>query len=610
MFTGIVEAMGTVTSVAEDGARSQLTISTPGWGADLQHGESIAVDGVCLTVAKHTGDEWIADVMRITRELTTLGSVQPGARVNLERAMRADGRFGGHILQGHVDGIATLVARDSQPDWDDLTFEIPEHLARYVVAKGSIALNGTSLTVAGRGRPACHRVADPDDAGGDHLRRARGGRPGERRGRRHRQARRAPAAGASMSDPIVELVERALEDLKQGKPVLVSDSRDRENEADFILSAERATVEWIAWGIRHSSGYLCAPMPSEKADALHLPLMVPRSEDPRRTAYTVSVDAASGITTGISAADRHRTLQVLARPDAKPEDVIRPGHVLPLRAVAGGVLHRPGHTEAAVDLCRLAGLEPVGVIAELVNDDGTMMRQGDASQLAQKEGLVLMTIADLIHYRRAKNDVPEPVEPQPHRVALDGEARLPTQYGEFTIKGFRDERTGDQHVVLWRAPVEGVVPIVRVHSECLTGDAFGSVRCECGPQLHAAMERVAQEGGAVIYLTGHEGRGIGILHKIQAYALQDAGRDTVDANTDLGLPVDRREYGAAAAILHQLGLQRIRLLTNNPAKVEGLRASGIDVAERVALHVGAHPENEAYRLAKIERMGHIKGDDE
>lgn len=413
-----------------------------------------------------------------------------------------------------------------------------------------------------------------------------------------------------MSDPIVELVERALEDLKQGKPVLVSDSRDRENEADFILSAERATVEWIAWGIRHSSGYLCAPMPSEKADALHLPLMVPRSEDPRRTAYTVSVDAASGITTGISAADRHRTLQVLARPDAKPEDVIRPGHVLPLRAVAGGVLHRPGHTEAAVDLCRLAGLEPVGVIAELVNDDGTMMRQGDASQLAQKEGLVLMTIADLIHYRRAKNDVPEPVEPQPHRVAFDGEARLPTQYGEFTVKGFRDERTGDQHVVLWRAPVDGVVPIVRVHSECLTGDAFGSVRCECGPQLHAAMERVAQEGGAVIYLTGHEGRGIGILHKIQAYALQDAGRDTVDANTDLGLPVDRREYGAAAAILHQLGLQRIRLLTNNPAKVEGLRASGIDVAERVALHVGAHPENEAYRLAKIERMGHIKGDDE
>jgi 3,4-dihydroxy 2-butanone 4-phosphate synthase/GTP cyclohydrolase II len=412
-----------------------------------------------------------------------------------------------------------------------------------------------------------------------------------------------------MTDPVVELVELALADLAQGKPVLVSDSRDRENEADFILSAERATVEWIAWGIRHSSGYLCAPMPGEKADALHLPLMVPRSEDPRRTAYTVSVDASSGITTGISAADRHRTLQVLAQGDARPEDVIRPGHVLPLRAVAGGVLHRPGHTEAAVDLCRLAGLEPVGVIAELVNDDGTMMRHGDASLLADKEGLVLMTIADLIHYRRVRDDIPTPVEPQPHRVAFDGEARLPTEFGIFTIKGFRDERTGDQHVALTTPAVDGVTPVVRVHSECLTGDAFGSVRCECGPQLHASMERVAEDGGAVIYLTGHEGRGIGILHKIQAYALQDAGRDTVDANTDLGLPVDRREYGAAAAMLHQLGLTRIRLLTNNPAKVEGLRASGIDVVERLPLNVGQHPENAAYRLAKIKRMGHLVGED-
>ena len=408
---------------------------------------------------------------------------------------------------------------------------------------------------------------------------------------------------------VVALVERALADLAAGKPVLVADSHERENEADFILSAQTATVEWVAWGIRHSSGYLCAPMPGERADALQLPLMVPKSEDPRRTAYTVSVDAASGVTTGISAADRHRTLQVLGNPDATWEDVIRPGHVLPLRAVAGGVLHRPGHTEAAVDLCRLAGLEPVGVTAELVNDDGTMMRLGDASVLAGKEGLVLMTIADLIQYRRIKNDVPPPATAQPHRVMQDGEARLPTEFGEFTIKGFRDERTGDQHVALTRPTADGVVPIVRVHSECLTGDAFGSQRCECGPQLHAAMERVAQEGGAVIYLTGHEGRGIGIVHKIQAYALQDEGRDTVDANTDLGLPIDRREYGAAAAILHQLGLTKVRLLTNNPAKVEGLRASGIDVVERVPHNVGAHPENEAYREAKIQRMGHLLGKD-
>jgi 3,4-dihydroxy 2-butanone 4-phosphate synthase/GTP cyclohydrolase II len=408
-----------------------------------------------------------------------------------------------------------------------------------------------------------------------------------------------------MNPETVALVERALADLRAGKPVLVADSRDREDEADFIMSAQTTTVEWVAWGIRHSSGYLCAPMPSEKADSLKLPLMVPSSQDPRRTAYTVSVDAASGITTGISASDRHRTLQILAKTDASPDEIIRPGHVLPLRAVAGGVLHRPGHTEACVDLCRLAGLEPVGVIAELVNDDGTMMRQGDASALASKEGLVLMTIADLIAYRRHTNDVPPPSAPQPHRVLAEGEARLPTKHGMVTIHGYRDARTGDEHVALVAPVPEGGTPIVRVHSECLTGDAFSSVRCDCGPQLDAAIERVVAEGGAVVYLTGHEGRGIGILAKIQAYALQDQGRDTVDANTDLGLPIDRREYGAAAAILDDLGYSAIRLLTNNPAKVEGLRASGINIVERVALHVGEHPENEAYRRTKAERMGHI-----
>lgn len=414
-----------------------------------------------------------------------------------------------------------------------------------------------------------------------------------------------------MSDAAIALVERALEDLKAGKPVLVCDSHDREDEADFIMSAERATVDWVAWGIRRSSGYLCAPMQSSKADALNLPLMVPNSQDPRRTAYTVSVDAAQGVSTGISAADRHHTLQVLSRADAQPDDFIRPGHVLPLRAVPGGVLHRPGHTEAAVDLCRLAGLEPVAVIAELVNDDGTMMRQGDASALASNEGLTLMTIADLIYYRRAKQDLPLQVEPQPHRVLFEGEARLPTAHGEFRVRAYRDARTGNEHIALFATPgesAEGAVPIVRVHSECLTGDAFSSQRCDCGAQLDAALARVHAEGGAVVYLTGHEGRGIGIISKIQAYALQDAGRDTVDANIELGLPVDRREYGAAAAILEDLGLHQVRLLTNNPAKVEGLRASGIDVTERVPHHAGGHPENEVYRRTKVERMGHLLGE--
>lgn len=411
-----------------------------------------------------------------------------------------------------------------------------------------------------------------------------------------------------MNAPTVELVERALADLRAGKPVLVADSRHRENEADFIMAAQTTTMEWVAWGIRHSSGYLCAPMTGPRADALNLPLMVPNSQDPRRTAYTVSVDAATGVTTGISAADRHRTLQVLADPGTGVDDVIRPGHVLPLRAVAGGVLHRPGHTEAAVDLCRLAGLEPVGVIAEMVNDDGTMMRTGDATEIAEAEGLVFMTIQELIEYRRHVGDVPEPIEPSPARVIASGDARLPTRHGEVTIRGFRDARTGEEHVALTAPTPDGAVPIVRVHSECLTGDAFGSQRCDCGPQLDAAIARVANEGGAVVYLRGHEGRGIGILGKVQAYALQDAGRDTVDANTDLGFPVDRREYGAAAAILHSLGLTEVRLLTNNPAKVEAMRASGIAVTERIPHHHGEHPENAAYLRTKIERMGHLLGD--
>jgi 3,4-dihydroxy 2-butanone 4-phosphate synthase/GTP cyclohydrolase II len=400
-------------------------------------------------------------------------------------------------------------------------------------------------------------------------------------------------------------VDRALDDLRAGRPVLVSDSEVRENEADVILSAERATLEWVAWTIRHSSGYLCAPMPAKRADALALPLMVPLSQDPRRTAYTVTVDAATGVDTGISAADRLRTLQVLADPSATPEDVIRPGHVLPLRAVPGGVLHRAGHTEAAVDLLRLAGLEPVGAIAELVNDDGTMMRLGDATAIADQEGLLLLTIQDIIEYRRQHDDTAEVAGVQPHRVTHIGHADLPTIHGVVTIHGYRDERTGDEHVALITPPQEGVVPIVRVHSECLTGDAFGSIRCDCGPQLDASIEAIVHEGGAVVYLTGHEGRGIGIVRKIQAYALQDAGLDTVDANAQLGLPIDRREYGAAAAILHQLGLTRIRLLTNNPAKVEGLRASGIEVTERLPHNVGATTENEKYRRTKVERMGHL-----
>ena len=402
-------------------------------------------------------------------------------------------------------------------------------------------------------------------------------------------------------------VEQALDELRAGRPVLVADSEDRENEADVVLAAQTATTEWVAWTIRHSSGYLCAPMTAARADALDLPLMVPHSQDPRRTAYTVTVDAAEGITTGISAADRTRTIQVLADPSATAADLIRPGHDLPLRAIPGGVLHRAGHTEAAVDLCRLAGLEEVAAIAELVHDDGSMMRLPAAIELAERDGLVVITIAQLIAWRREHGDLPElaPADDDAlPRVERTGEAALPTKHGQLRIHGFRDLRTGAAHAALVSQVAWQDAPLVRVHSECLTGDAFGSLRCDCGPQLDGAIARVAREGGVVVYLRGHEGRGIGLLGKIDAYALQDAGRDTIDANLELGWPVDRREYGAAAAILRELGIDRVRLMTNNPAKVAGLQASGVQVLETAPLQVGRSPENETYLRTKAERMGH------
>ncbi|WP_425471204.1 GTP cyclohydrolase II [Xylanimonas allomyrinae] len=395
----------------------------------------------------------------------------------------------------------------------------------------------------------------------------------------------------------------------------MADADDREAEVDVVLAARHVDAQTIAWTVRHTSGYLCAPLPAARADALDLPLMVTDNRDPKRTAYTVAVDAAVGVTTGISAADRARTLRVLADPSATPADLIRPGHVLPLRAVPGGVLQRPGHTEAAVDLVRLAGAGEVGVIGELVRDDGAMVRLPEARALAAEQGLELLTIAELAAWRREHDVdgrcslVPEPVDDAASRVEHVAEARLPTVHGTFRLHAFRDARTGAEHVALVAAPGDGQgsgdAPWVRVHSECLTGDAFGSLRCDCGPQLRASLRAVAEHGGAVVYMGGHEGRGIGLAAKVAAYALQDGGRDTVEANVDLGLPVDAREYGAAAAILRALGLVRVRLLTNNPLKAEGLRSAGVDVVGREPIEVGLGPENEHYLTTKKLSMGHL-----
>jgi 3,4-dihydroxy 2-butanone 4-phosphate synthase/GTP cyclohydrolase II len=403
-------------------------------------------------------------------------------------------------------------------------------------------------------------------------------------------------------------VEAAVESLRRGRPVLVADDESRENEGDIVLAAQHATPDWVAWTVRHSSGLLCAPLPDDVADRLALPPMVDRNEDPRGTAYTVSVDARFGIGTGISAADRATTLRLLAAAGAGPGDLVRPGHVFPLRARAGGVLERAGHTEAAVDLCRLAGLAPVGVIAEAVHDDGRMMRLPDLVELGAANGLPVLTIAALAAWRTAtEGGVPldgGPADAALPRVRRVTEAQLPTRHGTFVAVGYRDLLTGAEHVALHTGDVRAPEAVVRVHSECLTGDTFGSLRCDCGPQLEAALATVAAHGGVVVYLGGHEGRGVGLLSKLGAYALQDHGADTVDANLVLGLPADAREYGAAAAVLADLGLRRVRLLTNNPAKVSGLVAHGVEVAERLPLHVPPGPYNVGYLLTKRHRMGH------
>jgi 3,4-dihydroxy 2-butanone 4-phosphate synthase / GTP cyclohydrolase II len=397
-------------------------------------------------------------------------------------------------------------------------------------------------------------------------------------------------------------VEQAVADVAAGKPVVVVDDPARENEGDMIFAAAMATPELLSFMVRYTSGYVCVPLTGADCDRLNLPPMYHTNQDRRGTAYTVTVDAAEDIGTGISAVDRARTIRLLADPAATAHDFRRPGHVVPLRARDGGVLRRPGHTEAAIDLARLAGLPPAGVLAEIVSqkDDGGMARSEELAVFCAEHELTLISIDDLIAYRRRN-------EKQIERVVT---ARIPTEYGEFTAVGYRSTLDGSEQIALVAGDLDdGENVLVRVHSECLTGDVFGSVRCDCGPQLHAAMQAVADEGrGIVLYVRGHEGRGIGLLHKLQAYQLQDAGADTVDANLALGLPADARDYGTGAQILVDLGVRSMRLLTNNPDKRAGLAGYGLTITERVPMPVRANPENIGYLRTKRDRLGHLLDD--
>ena len=392
-------------------------------------------------------------------------------------------------------------------------------------------------------------------------------------------------------------IENAIDAIARGEAVVVVDDANRENEGDLIIAAEKTTPETMAFMVRHTSGVICMPLEGTRLDELQLPMMVAENTTAYRTAFTVSVDAKRGTTTGISAADRTTTVHALIDPNTRPDDLARPGHIFPLRYREGGVLKRAGHTEAAVDLARLAGLSPAGVLAEVVNDDGTMSRLPELERFAAEHDLNLISIADLIRYRRHREKL----------VRRISEARIPTKYGEFTAYVFESLLDGTEHMAFVRGEVAGKSNVlVRVHSECLTGDVFGSIRCDCGLQLDLALERVAEEGeGVIVYLRGHEGRGIGLGHKLRAYTLQDQGRDTVEANVELGFPIDSREYGIGSQILVDLGITTMRVMTNNPAKYGGLEGYGLEIVERVPLRSRPTDENIAYLRAKQEKMGHL-----
>ncbi len=624
MFSGIV-GPGRVVSLATVGPWTRLVVRAPGLLTDVVDGESVAVNGTCLTAAgRPAPDELAFDLMPETLRRSNLGLLAPGDPVNVERSLRFGDRLGGHFVQGHVDGVAEVVAVVPEGDARLVRIRLRERrLARAIPEKGFVAVDGVSLTVVGstpdgfivslvrttldlttlgHARPGTI-VNIEVDLFGRHL---LDGAPPPR-------ALVAEAESAAAQADRSGAVAEALRTLQAGRPVLVLDDADRENEGDLVLAAQHATAEWISFLIREAGGFVCVAMEGDRLDALAIPPMVDRNTSRQSTGFAVTVDAAS-VSTGVSAAERAATIRALLDPATRPTDLARPGHVFPLRSAPGGLAQRRGHTEAAVELCRLAGLEPAAVIVEVMNQDGTMARRPELAAFAAANDLPLITVSEIAESVAARGGARRPnrahaagarahaAEGRPALVRV-AQSELPTRYGRFRMVVYGAGDGLNDLALILGEPGDGA--LVRVHSECLTGDVLGSLRCDCGSQLEQALATIGAEGSGILVYLRQEGRGIGLANKARAYALQDAGLDTVDANLALGFPADLRDYGRAAAILGDLGVDRVRLLTNNPAKVHGLETAGVSVLERRSVEVEAGPDNAAYLATKRIRLGHV-----
>ena len=573
---------------------------------------------MCLTVILAEAGEIHADVGPETVRVTTLGTMARGSLVNLERPMRADGRFGGHFVQGHVDAIGHIEDLRADAEFHWMTVVFPTELAAYIVHKGSIAVDGISLTVAGLGADRFDVQVVPYHDRAHQPEARAGARPRESRVRHHREIRRArraargadaggraPRRGEALIMEIAKgarkrrgpfaRIEDAIAEIRAGRMVIVVDDEGRENEGDLTIAAEKITAEAITFMARYGCGLICLSMTPERLDELEIPLMVANNSSRFDTAFCVPIEAKGRTTTGISAGDRAATVRAAIDPATRPADLARPGHMFPLRSRTGGVTVRAGQTEAAVDLARIAGLYPAGVICEIMNEDGTMARVPELTRFAKRHGLLVVTIADLIKYRMRTESLVK-------RVAS---AQLPTRYGPFTVHAFENLVDNQTHVALVCGDIgDGKNVLVRVHSQCLTGDVLHSIRCDCGAQLDTAMQRIAAEGRGVLLYLNQEGRGIGLANKIRAYELQDEGFDTVEANERLGFKADQRDYGMGVQILRELGVRMMRLLSNNPRKLVGIEGYGLSVSEWLPLEIPASDSTRRYLKTKKDKLGH------